>query len=77
MSSFVAGDFADLVGACGRTPLNPDLPAALIVTLAWLSHVANGIERSSTFSLGRLWVSRNVTPVLDLLEEVGPERVIR
>ncbi len=77
LSSFLAADFDEFVGPCGRTPLNPDLPAALVVTLAWLAHVANGIERSSTFSVGRLWISRNVTPVLDLLNEVSPERVIR
>ncbi len=77
LSAFIAGRFEDYVEACGKTPLNRDLPASLVVTLAWLAHVANGLERSSTFSLGRLWVSRNVTPVLDLLHEVGPERVIR
>ena len=77
LSALVAGDFGEFVDPCARTPVNPDLPAALVVTLAWLAHVADGLERSSRFSLGRLWISRNVTPVLDLFEEVGPERVIR
>lgn len=77
LQSFLAHDFGDFVGVCGRTPLNRDLPAALVVTLAWLSHVANGLQRASTFSLGRVWIKRNVTPVLDVLEEVGPDRVIR
>jgi O-antigen/teichoic acid export membrane protein len=76
LSSFRAGRFEDYVGACGRSPVNADLPASLVITLAWLAHIANGLERSSTFALGRLWISRNATPVLDLLDEVGPARVI-
>lgn len=77
LSAMVAGQISDLLGPTGRDLQNPRLPAAVVVTLAWLAHVSAGLERSSRFALGHFWLSRTVTPVLDLLEEVGPEQVIR
>lgn len=62
------GRFVDLAGPCGFGAINTELRAALVVPLAWLAHVADGIGRSSRFALGSHWYAENVTAVLDVLE---------
>ncbi len=47
---------------------NPQLPADLVVLLAWLDHVAAGLTRASRFGLGRVWLANNVKPVLRAVE---------
>ena len=46
--------------------------------LTWLGHVTAGMDRTSADHLGRVWLARNVKPILQLLagsEPVGPEPV--
>lgn len=43
---------------------NPQLPIEDVVLLTWLWHVSDGLRRASRNSVGRVWVRRNVTPVL-------------
>ncbi len=62
--------FADL----GIAPPNPLLPVEVGVLLAWLGHVAAGLERASRFSLGRVWLARNVEPVLRAVDSLESGR---
>ena len=58
---------ADALGSwIGPTP-NPTLHGGTVVLLAWLAHISAGLDRTSKFSLGRLWLHDNVEPVLDAL----------
>ena len=55
------------------------LAGELVVVLAWLHHVASGLEpRAERFSLGGRWLAANVVPVLDsvaMFEDLGWDRV--
>ena len=53
---------------------NPLLPVEVSVLLAWLGHVAAGLERASRFSLGRIWLAHNVEPVLRALDSLDAGR---
>jgi len=68
-ASLQGGRFVDLAGPCAMRAVNTELPAALVVPLAWLAHVADGIGRASRFGLGSQWFSQNVVAVLDVLDE--------
>ncbi len=57
---------------------NPQLALEHIVLLTWLHHVTAGMGRTQADHLGRVWLARNVKPILQLLsgpEPVGPEPV--
>jgi hypothetical protein len=57
---------------------NPQIALEHVVLLTWLGHVTAGMDRTSADHLGRVWLARNVKPILQLLagpEPVGPERV--
>ncbi len=43
---------------------NPDLALEHVVLLAWLWHVSAGLERATENRLGRVWLTRNVVPVV-------------
>lgn len=68
LDSLTHGRFVDMAGPCATGAINTELPAGLVVTLAWLAHVADGLERSSRFSLGSVWLNRNVLPVLTAVD---------
>lgn len=51
----------------GVDVMNPELPAALCTVLAWLAHVAGGIDRAHHSGPGRAWLGSVVAPVLDLV----------
>ncbi len=69
-----APTFVDIVGSwAGPTP-NPTLPGGPVVLLAWLAHVASGLERASRFGLGRVWLDENVRPVLDAIGDRAGSR---
>lgn len=54
---------------------NPDLPIESVVLLTWLWHVTAGMSRTEADHLGRVWLARNVKPILQLLAgdtPVGP-----
>lgn len=50
----------------GRCPL----PARGVLLLAWLEHVASGLERATEHGVSRTWLSRNVAVVLDRADEL-------
>ena len=55
------------------------LEGELVLTLAWLHHVAGGLARAERFSLGGRWLAGNVVPVLEsvtMLEELGWDRTL-
>ena len=57
---------------------NPQIALEHVVLLTWLGHVTAGMDRTSADHLGRVWLARNVKPILQLLagpEPVGPEPV--
>ncbi|MEB8326832.1 phosphotransferase [Dietzia kunjamensis] len=51
---------------------NPHLGPESVVMLAWLWHVANTLTRSTRTGPGRLWVARNVHPVLRRFSSGAP-----
>lgn len=55
---------------------NPQLALEHLALLTWLRHVSAGMDRTSADHLGRVWLARNVKPILQLLadpEPIGPE----
>ncbi|HYI53479.1 MAG TPA: phosphotransferase [Microlunatus sp.] len=57
---------------------NPQLALEHVVLLTWLQHVTAGMDRTSADHLGRVWLARNVKPILQLLTgpaPVGPQPV--
>ena len=57
---------------------NPQIALEHVVLLTWLGHVTAGMDRTSADHLGRVWLARNVKPILQLLagsEPVGPDPV--
>jgi O-antigen/teichoic acid export membrane protein len=54
---------------------NPQLDLSAVVVLTWLGHVAAGLTRASANRLGRVWLARNVKPVLRLA--AGPAWPLR
>jgi O-antigen/teichoic acid export membrane protein/aminoglycoside phosphotransferase len=64
------GDVIHPLRGCQDLP-NPDLPARLVVGLAWLAHVSDGLRRSSRFALGRIWIRQNVLDVLDVFDALA------
>jgi hypothetical protein len=57
---------------------NPQIALEHLVLLTWLGHVTAGMDRTSADHLGRVWLARNVKPILHLLagsEPVGPDPV--
>lgn len=66
--------FLDGLHGLGLEPHDPELPADIVVVLAWLQHVGWGIARSDRFAPGRLWVDTNVKPVLDALARASSIR---
>ena len=55
---------------------NPQLALEHLALLTWLRHVSAGMGRTSADHLGRVWLARNVKPILQLLagpEPIGPE----
>ena len=55
---------------------NPQLALEHLALLTWLRHVTAGMDRTSADHLGRVWLARNVKPILQLLaapEPIGPE----
>jgi len=48
---------------------NPQLAVEHVVLLTWLWHVTAGMRRTSAEHLGRVWLYRNVKPVLLLLAD--------
>ncbi len=57
---------------------NPQLALEHVVLLTWLGHVTAGMDRTSADHLGRVWLARNVKPILQLLagrEPIGPEPI--
>ena len=64
-------------GAVDHLP-NPQIALEHVVLLTWLGHVTAGMDRTSADHLGRVWLARNVKPILQLLagpEPVGPDPV--
>lgn len=55
-------------GELGVPLPNPDLPFETVVLLAWLWHVAAGLTRASAGHLHRVWLTRNVKPIVQLFE---------
>jgi len=53
---------------------NPELGLTEVILLTWLWHVSDGIERATSNSLGRIWVARNVKPVLRAMDARGQSR---
>jgi O-antigen/teichoic acid export membrane protein len=54
----------------GKLPVgrsNPQLSLAHLVLLTWLWHVTAELQRASRNRVGRLWLARNVKPVLKLV----------
>ena len=54
---------------------NPQLALEHVVLLTWLWHVTAGMSRTSADHLGRIWLARNVKPILQLLASgatIGP-----
>ena len=48
----------------GLVRFDPDLPASVVLTLAWLAYVANGLRRATKFGLSSWWIDRNLVEVL-------------
>ena len=48
---------------------NPQLPVEHVVLLTWLWHVTAGMGRTEADHLGRVWLARNVKPILQLLAD--------
>lgn len=59
----------DSVGICRP---NPHIDPELVVMFAWLWHVANTRTRSTRNGPGRIWVARNVHPVLRRFNSDSP-----
>jgi hypothetical protein len=53
----------------GPLVANPDLPASLCTVLAWLAHVGSGASRAERFAPGRAWISKVVSPLLDVVAD--------
>jgi O-antigen/teichoic acid export membrane protein/aminoglycoside phosphotransferase len=77
LMAVMQGRFADVIEVADNDLPNPDLAAGLVVTLAWLAHVSDGLQRSTHFSLGRVWLRRNVGDVLDVLDAVADDQLDR
>ncbi len=77
LMAVMRGPFADLLDMSDNDLPNPGLPAGLVVTLAWLAHVADGLQRSSQFALGRVWLRENVIDALDVLDVVADDQLDR
>ena len=59
---------------------NPHIALEHLALLTWLRHVTAGMDRTSADHLGRVWLARNVKPILQLLaasEPIGPEPAAR
>ncbi len=46
--------------------VNHEIAIEHLVLLSWLWHVSDGLRRASRNAVGRVWVARNVKPVLDV-----------
>ncbi|MVZ91669.1 phosphotransferase [Microbacter sp. ANSKLAB05] len=55
------GEYRESVGV---RPANPQIDPGCLVVLVWLWHVANTLARSTRSGPGRIWLLRNVHPVL-------------
>ena len=53
---------------------NPQLALEHLALLTWLRHVTAGMDRTSADHLGRVWLARNVKPILQLLADSGADR---
>ena len=51
---------------------NPELAIEHVTLLTWLWHVTAGLQRTSADHLGRVWLARNVKPILQLLTDGAP-----
>ena len=56
------------LGRWGVTLPNNDLDLRHLILQTWLGHVAAGLCRASTNRVGSVWLSRNVGPVIRLLD---------
>jgi Ser/Thr protein kinase RdoA (MazF antagonist) len=77
LMAVMRGSFADVLDLSDDDLVNPDLSAGLVVVLAWLAHVTDGLQRSTHFALGRVWMRRNVLDVLDVLDVVADDQLDR
>ena len=53
---------------------NPQLAVGPLVLLTWLWHCSAGIARVSRHRVSRVWLSRNVWPILDLVDRPTSSR---
>lgn len=56
---------------------NSDLPAGFVVALAWLAHAADGLQRTSRFALGPVWIRQNIVDVLDVFDALTEDQLNR
>ncbi len=55
---------------------NPQLPIVDTVLLTWLEHVSAGLARATRNRLSRIWVARNVRPVVQWFAAPAPSRQV-
>ena len=67
LRSLDAATLLDVTGDWIAGTPNQNLQGGAVVLMAWLAHVASGLDRSSKFALGRMWLDDNVHPVLEAL----------